>query len=169
MFRYFFLYLSIGAHQTSPGAPSSLLSSSGNSILERKHISNFINPLRKALLMGFARSDSALLMDPCMLDDGLDPPRMDTSPVPSAKLGPMGAKQEQSPSLFSSQDTKAFAASSWVPTTESPKCGNYLCEWTRLAHFQTDYTATNLKCLQGHVGLELHFIEPNLLRNNTCI
>lgn len=42
-----------------------------------------------------------------MLDDGLDPPHMDTSPLPSAKLGLMGAKREQSPSLFSGQDTES--------------------------------------------------------------
>lgn len=51
--------------------------------------------------------ESVLLMDPCMLDDGLDPPHMDTGPLPSAKLGLMGAKREQSPSLFSGQDTES--------------------------------------------------------------
>lgn len=46
-------------------------------------------------------------MDRCMLDDGLDPSHMDTSPLPSAKLGLMGVKWEQSPSLFSDQDTES--------------------------------------------------------------
>lgn len=46
-------------------------------------------------------------MGPCMLDDGLDPPHMDTSPLPSAKLGLMGAKWEQSPSVFSGQYTES--------------------------------------------------------------
>lgn len=55
-------------------------------------------------------------MNPCMLDDGLDPPHMDASPLPSAKLGLMGAKWEQSPSLFSDRDTELRFI---VPTTEA--------------------------------------------------
>lgn len=50
---------------------------------------------------------SVPLMGPCMLDDGLDPPHMDTSPLPSAKLGLVGAKWEQSPSLFSGRYTES--------------------------------------------------------------
>lgn len=52
-------------------------------------------------------SMSVPLMGPCMLDDGLDPPHMDTSPLPSAKLGLVGAKWEQSPSLFSGRYTES--------------------------------------------------------------
>lgn len=61
-----------------------------------------------------------------MLDDGLDPPHMDTSPLPSAKLGLMGAKREQSPSLFSGRDTESrFLMCSH---RSSSQCVRNLCE-----------------------------------------
>lgn len=61
---------------------------------------------------------------PCMLDGGLDPPQMDTSPLPSAKMGLMGMKWEQSPSLFSDRDTefRFFFFYHVFPLQEPPTC-----------------------------------------------
>lgn len=87
-------------------------------------------------------------MDPCMLDDGLDPPHMDTGPLPSAKLGLMGAERKQSPSLFSGQDTESsFCRFIMCSHRRSCQCVRNLCETNEAGiffSFHADYTGSNL-------------------------
>ena len=116
--------------------------SSRHSSRAQTHISNFINLLRKGLLMGFASTAqiSVLLMDPCMLDDGLDPPPHTHTPPHTPPYGhkphyhqpnwvPWEQEQEQSPSLFSGQDTESsFCRFIMGSHRRSSQCVKNLCE-----------------------------------------
>lgn len=109
-----------------------------------------------------------------MLDDGLDPPHMNSSPLPSAKLGLVGAKWEQSPSLFCGWYTEScfchfimcshhsgcwcvknlcesegqISFSSFLFSFWSCFCTNHIC-WSSTAHAQIP---RHLPCLSKSVS-----------------
>lgn len=82
---------------------------------------------------------------------------MDTSPLPSANLGPMGAKQEQSPSLFAGQDTESSFCRFIVSShRRSPQCVRNLCEVVGMFFsFHADYTASNLILWYHNVFIDI--------------
>lgn len=97
-----------------------------------EHISNFINPPKGNafnVICLYSRESVLLMERPCMLDDGLDPPIWTQAHYHQPNWVPWELKQEQSPSLFSGQDSEcSFCRFIMGSHRRSPQCVKNLWE-----------------------------------------